>query len=123
MSNLEIGYEGSSFYYRDTTLDGNESHAGSVVFDLNFSSRDTLHIEGTYTRAVTELQTVDADSDLLVRQGIPYNRSQWAVEWLRRQKADGFRLMLWTWAGLRCPPPKSRAARLKGQWDYGKDEN
>ena len=83
MSNLEIGYEGSSFFYRDTTLAGNESHAGSIVFDLNFSSHNTLHIEETYTRAVTELQTIDADSDLLVRQGIPYDYNQWAVEWLR----------------------------------------
>lgn len=82
MSNLEIGYEGSTFFYRDSSFEGTESHTGSVVFDLNFSSRNTLRVEEIYTRGVTELQTVDEGGDLL-RQGILYQRNQWAVEWRR----------------------------------------
>lgn len=92
MSNLEIGYEGSTFSYRDTDFSGTETHTGFVVFDLNFSSHNTLHIEETYTRGVTELLRFSSDIDSegnivlsqeIIRQGVPFAHNVWAVEWLR----------------------------------------
>ena len=53
MSNLEIGYEGSTFFYRDTDFANGDTHAGSVVFDLNFSSYNTLRIEEAFTSGAT----------------------------------------------------------------------
>jgi hypothetical protein len=82
MSNLEIGYEGSTFAYRDTNFANTATHIGSVAFDLNFSSYNTLRIEETYTSGVTELQRADVTGDI-IRQGVPYARNRWAVEWLR----------------------------------------
>ena len=92
MSNLEIGYEGSTFFYRDADFVDTETHTGFAVFDLNFSSSNTLRLEETYTNGFTELQRViDADpggvgnvsSTEIIRQGVPYSSNVWAVEWQR----------------------------------------
>jgi len=82
MSNLEIGYEGRTFSYRDSNFAGTTTHTGSLVFDLNFSSYNTLHLEETYTSGATELQRFSGEE--IIRQGVPFSRNLWAVEWLRK---------------------------------------
>jgi hypothetical protein len=92
MSNLDVGYEGSTFFYRDASFTDTETHTGFAIFDLNFSSSNTLRIEESYTNGFTELQRViDADpggvgnvsSIEIIRQGVPYTSNEWAVEWQR----------------------------------------
>lgn len=82
MSNLYVGYEGSTFFYQDTNFEGSETHAGTALFDLNFSSHNTLTLAAEYTNGVTQLQEID-DAGELIRQGIPFTRDNWAVEWSR----------------------------------------
>jgi len=92
MSSLELGYEGSTFFYRDSDFAGTDTHTGSLVFDLNFSSYNTLRIEESYTSGATELQRISGDTDSdgnivgsaeIIRQGVPNSRNTWAVEWSR----------------------------------------
>jgi hypothetical protein len=75
MSNLEIGYEGSTFFYRDTDFANGDTHAGSVVFDLNFSSYNTLRIEEAYTSGATELQRFSGEE--IIRQGVRTTNGPW----------------------------------------------
>jgi hypothetical protein len=93
MSNLEFGYEGSTFFYRDSDFVDTSTHTGTEAFDLNFSSFHTLRLEENYTRGFTELQrAVNGDpagdgtvaSTEIIRQGVPYTQNDWAVEWLNQ---------------------------------------
>ena len=82
MSDLQIGYTGNTYFYRDAVFEGTETHEGSALFNLNFSNYSTLTLKETYTSGTTERQAFE-DSDEPVSIGIPFSRNRFAVEWLR----------------------------------------
>ncbi len=94
VSMLELGYEGSTFAYKESSFAGTDRHTGNLKFELNFSSFNTLRIEETYTDGYTELQQYldpdQPDDEIsrprpeIIRQGVPFTSNAWALEWQRK---------------------------------------